>query len=81
MFNWFKQGAINREKVNKGKEPEKMFPNDMPTLYEQYRQWGIISDEEDGGGINSGLKLGLMYDTRDVENSPNKGLWIEGHAI
>ena len=81
MFNWFKQGAIDREKVNKGKDPEKMFPNDMPTLYEQYRQWGIISDEEDGGGINSGLKLGLMYDTRDVENSPNKGLWIEGHAI
>ena len=81
MFNWFRQGAIDRAKVNKGKDPEKMFPDDMPTLYEQYRTWGIISDEEDGGGINSGLKLGLMYDTRDVENSPNRGLWIEGHAI
>lgn len=81
QFSWFKQGAVDRAKVNKGKDPEKMFPDTEPTLYEQYRTWGIISDEEDGGGINSGLKLGLMYDTRDVENSPNKGLWIEGHAI
>lgn len=81
MFSWFKEGTIDRVKVNKGKEPEKMFPDSEPTLYEQYRTWGIISDDEDGGGINSGLKLGIMYDTRDVENSPNKGLWVEGHAI
>ena len=81
MFNWFRQGAIDREKVNKGKDDAKKFPDTEQTLYEQYLNWGIIPEDEDGGGINSGVKLGLMYDTRDVENSPNKGLWIEGHAI
>lgn len=81
LFTWFKQGAIDRDKINKGKEVKKMFPDDEPTLYEQYRAWGIIPDEEDGGGINSAIRLGLMYDSRDVENAPNKGIWAEGHTI
>lgn len=80
-FSWFQEGAINRAKINKNKAPEKMFPDDMQTLYEQYRTWGIIPDKENGGGINSVIRLGLMYDTRDVENSPGKGLWIEGHTM
>ncbi len=81
LFSYFKQGAIDRAKVNKGKDPNKMFPDDVETLYELYRKWGIISDAEDGGGINSAIRLGLMYDTRDVENAPNKGIWLEGHTI
>lgn len=80
-FSWFKEGSIDRAKINKNKDPQKMFPDEQPTLYEQYRTWGIIPDNEDGGGINSIIRLGLMYDTRDVENSPGRGMWIEGHTM
>jgi hypothetical protein len=47
-FGYFKQGAIDREKINKNKKDYKMFPDTEPTIYEQYRRWGLISDEEAG---------------------------------
>lgn len=78
-LSYFKQGAINREKINKNKDEDKMFPDDEPTLFEQYRTWGIISDEEAEGGLNSTVRLGLLYDTRDKEGAPSKGIWAEGH--
>ena len=63
----------------KNKEENKMFPDDEPTLYEQYRQWGIISDEEAEGGLNSTVRAGLLYDTRDKEAAPSRGIWAEAH--
>ncbi len=78
-LSYFKQGAINREKINKNKDEDKMFPDDEPTLFEQYRTWGIISDEEAEGGLNSTVRLGLLYDTRDKEGAPSRGIWAEGH--
>ena len=78
-LSYFKQGAINREKINKNKDEDKMFPDDEPTLFEQYRTWGIISDEEAEGGLNSTLRAGLLYDTRDKEGAPSRGIWAEGH--
>lgn len=78
-LSYFKQGAINREKINKNKDEDKMFPDDEPTLFEQYRTWGIISDEEAEGGLNSTIRAGLLYDTRDKEGAPSRGIWAEGH--
>ena len=78
-LSYFKQGAINREKINKNKDQDKMFPDDEPTLFEQYRTWGIISDEEAEGGLNSTVRAGLLYDTRDKEGAPSRGIWAEGH--
>ena len=78
-LSYFKQGAINREKINKNKDEDKMFPDDEPTLFEQYRTWGIISDEEAEGGLNSTVRAGLLYDTRDTEGAPSRGIWAEGH--
>ena len=78
-LSYFKQGAINREKINKNKDEEKMFPDDEPTLFEQYRNWGIISDEEAEGGLNSTVRAGLLFDTRDKEGAPSRGIWAEGH--
>jgi outer membrane protein assembly factor BamA len=45
-----------------------------------YRQWGIISKDEAWGGINSTLRLGLLFDTRDKEAAPSKGIWAEAHV-
>ncbi|MBQ5613691.1 MAG: BamA/TamA family outer membrane protein [Tidjanibacter sp.] len=78
-LNYFKQGAINREKINKNKAENKMFPDDVPTLYEQYRTWGLISDDVAGGGLGSSIRLGLLYDTRDKEGAPSRGTWAEAH--
>ena len=79
-LSYFKQGAINREKINKNKDANKVFPDSEPTLFEQYRTWGVISDDEANGGLNSTVRLGLLYDTRDKEAAPSRGIWAEGHV-
>ena len=78
-LSYFDIDAINRDKINKNKDENKKFPASEPTLYEQYRQWGIISDDEADGGLNSTLRLGLLYDTRDKEGAPSRGVWAEAH--
>lgn len=78
-LSYFDIGAINRSKINKNKEPGEIFPDSEPTLYEQYRRWGIISDDVADGGLNSTVRLGLMYDTRDKEGAPSRGVWAEAH--
>lgn len=78
-LSYFDIGAINRSKINKNKEPNEIFPDSEPTLYEQYRRWGIISDDVADGGLNSTVRLGLMYDTRDKEGAPSRGVWAEAH--
>ena len=72
-LSYFKQGAINRE--------NKMFPDSEPTLFEQYRTWGIIKDSEADGGLNSTVRVGLLFDTRDKEGAPSRGVWAEAHVM
>ena len=84
-FNYMNAGyqknhALNLEKINKGKDEEMKYPEDEPTIFDLYRQWGIISDDEAWGGISSAIRVGLLYDTRDKENAPSKGIWAEVHA-
>ena len=79
-LSYFKQGAIDRAKINKNKDENKMFPDSEKTLFEQYREWGIIKDSEANGGLNSSLRFGLMFDTRDKEGAPSRGIWAEAHA-
>ena len=51
------------------------------SLFELYKTWGIIPENEANGGLTSSLRLGLMYDSRNVENNPTKGIWAEAHVI
>ena len=80
-FSYIKQGAINREKINKNKADYKMFPDSEKTIYEHYRDWGLISDAEADGGLNSTLRAGLLFDTRDKEGAPSRGIWAEAHVM
>lgn len=50
---------------------------DVPTLYDLYRQWGVIRNDEARGGTDVFLRLGLGLDTRDAESFPTKGIWSE----
>ena len=74
-----KLGSVDIDALNKGKDEDDLLPStdSVPGLYDQYVAWGIIPDKEaDGGKINY-LKFGLIYDTRDNEANPMKGLWSE----
>ena len=66
---------IDIEKLNKGKE-DNLLP-DVPTLYDNYVSWGVISSDEKNGGFVPLLKAGVVFDTRDNEPNPMKGIWTE----
>ena len=51
------------------------------TLFDLYKDWGLIPESQADGGLTSGVRLGLMYDSRNVENNPTKGIWAEGHML
>lgn len=74
LFN-YKIGAVDIDALNKGKESD-LLPQ-IPSLYEHFVNWGILSPEEAEGSFVSYLKFGMVYDTRDNEPNPNRGVWTE----
>lgn len=68
--------SVDIDALNKGKDPEDMLPDTLG-LYDRYVSWGIIKDNEKDGGWTNHLKLGVVYDTRDNEPNPMKGMWSE----
>jgi len=72
----FKINTVDINAINKGKKEEKQLP-DTALLYDQYVQFGLIGNEERAGGSHILLKAGLVFDTRDQETAPNKGIWSE----
>lgn len=77
-INYFniKTGTVDIDRMNKGKKEEKKLP-EVPLLYDDYVSYGLISEEEKNGGNHTIIKAGLIYDTRDNEAAPNKGIWSE----
>jgi hypothetical protein len=76
----FKTGTVDIDNLNKGKKEEKILP-DTITLYDQYVDWGLIPGEEKDGGNTNFFKAGLIFDTRDNEPNPMKGLWDEALLV
>lgn len=58
-----------------------LYVNGGTTLFDLYKTWGIIPEDQQNGGFISAIRLGLMYDSRNVENNPTKGIWAEAHLI
>lgn len=77
---YYQMGEIDYANVNKGKKESAIFPETMPTLYGIYKKYGIISSDEADGGLSSGLRAGMVYDSRDKEGAPTRGIWAEGHV-
>jgi len=73
----FSVNSVDIAKMNKGKEDDPNKLPDVATLYDEYVAWGIIPDEEAKGGFIPLLKTGLVFDTRDNEPNPMKGMWTE----
>jgi len=50
---------------------------DTSTLYDQYVDWQVIDPKEAEGGMFTAIKLGIVFDSRDNEPNPNRGIWTE----
>lgn len=46
-------------------------------LYNVYKASGIIKSSEAEGGSRVEAKAGVVYDTRDLDSAPTKGMWAE----
>ena len=69
-FYWLKHQAFT---------PKGYTPKDG-SLYQLYKDWGILNDTGSNQFL-SAVKAGLMYDSRNVQNNPTRGIWAEAHAI
>ena len=47
------------------------------TLYDLYCQSGLIRGDEAGGGNVSQFKAGIVYDSKNYENDPTRGMYFE----
>ncbi|MBR6877977.1 MAG: BamA/TamA family outer membrane protein [Bacteroidales bacterium] len=54
---------------------------DQVTLYENYMNSDIIKDEEAHGGNTTQIRLGLVYDSRDHNSDPTRGIYAEGTLV
>ena len=68
--------SVDINKLNEGQDEADKLP-DVPGLYDEYSNWGVIKDTEKDGGKNAFLKTGLVFDTRDNQPNPNNGMWTE----
>jgi hypothetical protein len=73
----FTIGTVDIDRLNKGKDEEDKLPDSTLLLYDKYVNYGLIGEGEKDGGNIFYIKTGLIYDTRDNEPAPNKGLWDE----
>ena len=51
------------------------------TLYRHYLAAGIIGEDEKNGGRHLEMKAGVVYDSRDREAAPGRGIWSEACLI
>ena len=76
LYN-FQIDSVDIDKLNKGKSSGDKLPYVNGGLYQRYIDWGIIDKDEKDGGFATYLKLGAVFDTRDNEPNPMKGIWTE----
>jgi outer membrane protein assembly factor BamA len=75
-----KIGSVEIARLNEGTDAEDLLP-DTASLYDKYVEWNVIPEDQKNGGITNLLKIGAIYDTRDNEASPYKGIWSEAMLI
>lgn len=77
-FTYFNNniGRVNFNQLNKGRsESDKL--KDTTLLYDNFVRWGVIPNSQKNGGVTNLIKAGVIYDTRDNEPNPMKGMWTE----
>lgn len=54
---------------------------DQTTLFERYVEEGIIKENEKEGGNTTQIRLGLLYDSRDLRSDPTRGIYAEATLV
>ena len=54
---------------------------DQYTLYEAYTANNIIKEDEAHGGNTTQIRLGMIYDSRDHNSDPTKGIYAEATLV
>ncbi len=76
FWNW-KMGDMRESQKNKD-TGHGLYDTGM-TLYQRYQEIGAIPEDEAKGGNALELNAGLVFDTRDIEAAPNRGIWAEAY--
>ena len=71
-----KVGPVDIDRLNKGKDEDQKLP-ERDGLFEKYKAWDVIKNEEEDGNVTTYLKAGLVFDSRDFEFYPAQGIWSE----
>jgi outer membrane protein assembly factor BamA len=79
-FSDIKIGTVDIDKLNKGKDDADTLPH-IPLLFDKYVTNDLISDDQKNGGSVGVIKLGTVYDTRDGESNPSRGMWTEAQFL
>lgn len=66
--------SVDVDGLNEGRSEDLLSHN---SLYGNYVEWGLIPPDQATGGGHTLLKAGLVYDTRDNEPNPFRGIWTE----
>ncbi len=75
-----KMDTVDIDKLNSGKDPADQLPGVGGGLFGRYAyDWGILPSIN--GGKHTLIKAGVIYDTRDNEPNPMKGMWTEAQLV
>ena len=67
--------AVDVDALNEGKDEDDLLSSS--SIYNDYVKWNMIPEDQAEGGNHTLLKAGLVYDTRDNEPNPFRGIWSE----
>lgn len=77
-FYDIRMDEVNIDKLNKGKDSDLLPSHDsIPGLFQTYKRWGILPANDTAGGNFTVFKLGVVFDSRDNEPNPMRGIWTE----
>lgn len=71
---------VDIQALNQGLDEEELLL-DTVSLFQRYRDWGLLPASEWEGGNQWLLKTGLVFDSRDNEPNPSKGIWAEAVLV
>ena len=78
FWNW-QMGDMRDTGFKLKGDDTKYYYSKTSTLYRDYQALGIISEDEAKGGNALELNAGLVFDTRDIEAAPSRGIWAEAY--
>ena len=78
FWNW-ELGDMRDPAVDANGDGNKTNYDHNVTLFKKYQELGAVKAGEEQGGMSVELNAGFVFDTRDIEAAPNRGIWAEAY--